>query len=90
VSAQRGAFLPGIQVCLAPGAEQEDAPFSLAELAGGAGVHVKAERASVEHRAADLDEFDEPLVQPGIGCCLFDQGVQLAQLPTRLRDPAAQ
>jgi hypothetical protein len=60
---QRGALLLGVQARLPPGAEQVDAPFGLAELAGVPGVHVQAERAPVEHRAADLDQLDQPLVE---------------------------
>jgi hypothetical protein len=76
-----------VYICFLPGAEQVDAPFGLAEPARGAGVQVQTERASVEHRAADLDQLDQPLVEPCAGRGLLNQRVQPQQLLVRLRTP---
>ena len=46
-------------------------PAVTTELPRVTGVHVQAERAAVEHRRADLDELEEPLVQAPASAAAF-------------------
>src|SRR5262249_18745925 len=50
---------------LPPGVERVEALLGFACVPGVLGVHVDAVRAAVDLRRADLDELEQPRVQPG-------------------------
>src|SRR5262245_66356627 len=56
---ERGAFAGAVERRFAPGIEQVKALLALAALARGGGVHVKARRAAVDLRRADLHQFHQ-------------------------------
>src|SRR6516162_7340133 len=63
---ERGAFAGAVERRFTPGIEQAKTLLALATLAGSSRVHVKAHRAAVDLRRADLHEFHQALLQASL------------------------